>query len=148
MVTATRNAVDSLNKQLANWSVLYVKLHHYHWFVQGNNFFTLHTKFEELYNEAAGYVDALAERVLMLKGRPIASMKEFLEHASVKEAKNNENANQMIENCIDDFNVMINELKQAIQIAQESNDEATADLLIGMQSSLEKHVWMLSSFLG
>jgi starvation-inducible DNA-binding protein len=148
MATATINAVDVLNKQIANWSVLYIKLHNYHWFVQGNQFFTLHTKFEELYTEAAAYIDELAERVLTLKGRPLASMKEFLEQSSVKEAKNNENANQMVENCIDDFNVIINELKKGVQVAQDSNDETTADMLIGIQASLEKHVWMLSSFLG
>ena len=35
-----------LNKQLANWNVLYTKLHKYHWYVKGPHFFTLHEKFE------------------------------------------------------------------------------------------------------
>ncbi len=148
MATATMSTVEVINKQLANWSVMYVKLHNYHWNVKGQQFFTLHTKFEELYNEAAAYIDELAERILTLQGKPLASMKEYLEEASVKEAKNNENANQMVENCIDDFNIMINELKKGIKVAQDAEDETTADMLIGMQTSLEKHVWMLSSFLG
>lgn len=41
-----------LNKQIANWNVLFVKLHNYQWYVKGDQFFTLHAKFEELYNEA------------------------------------------------------------------------------------------------
>ncbi len=44
---------ESLNTQVANFSVLYMKLHNYHWYVKGENFFTLHVKFEELYTEAA-----------------------------------------------------------------------------------------------
>ncbi|HEY2420731.1 MAG TPA: ferritin-like domain-containing protein, partial [Neobacillus sp.] len=44
--------VSVLNKQIANWTVLYVKLHNYHWYVKGGQFFTLHVKFEEFYNEA------------------------------------------------------------------------------------------------
>ena len=27
------NVVEVLNKQVANWNVLYVKLHNYHWYV-------------------------------------------------------------------------------------------------------------------
>lgn len=40
-----------LNEQVANLNVLYVKIHNYHWYVKGENFFTLHVKFEELYND-------------------------------------------------------------------------------------------------
>lgn len=46
MATATeaniKTVVETLNKQIANWGVLYVKIHNYHWFVKGKNFFTLH----------------------------------------------------------------------------------------------------------
>ncbi|MDV2888476.1 ferritin-like domain-containing protein, partial [Alkalihalophilus pseudofirmus] len=59
---------DTLNKQVANFSVLYMKLHHYHWYVQGENFFTLHVKFEELYTEAALHLDTIAERLLAVGG--------------------------------------------------------------------------------
>lgn len=57
--------VDSVNVQVANFTVLYEKLHHYHWFVIGHHFFTLHEKFEELYNEITSTLDEMAERVLI-----------------------------------------------------------------------------------
>ena len=60
----TQELIQAINKQVANWTVLYVKLHHYHWFVTGHHFFTLHEKFEELYDEANGHIDVLAERIL------------------------------------------------------------------------------------
>ena len=44
--------VKEMNIQVSTWSVMYAKLHNYHWYVKGNQFFTLHTKFEELYDEA------------------------------------------------------------------------------------------------
>lgn len=40
---------NSLNTQLSNWFLLYSKLHRFHWYVKGPHFFTLHEKFEELY---------------------------------------------------------------------------------------------------
>ncbi|ANB56776.1 general stress protein 20U [Anoxybacillus sp. B7M1] len=143
-----KNLTDIVNKQIANWSVLYIKLHNYHWFVKGQQFFTLHTKFEELYNEAALHIDELAERLLALGGAPVATMKECLESASVKEAKGNETAEEMVGALVSDFETMIQELKDGMQLADEVGDETTGDMLLGIHQSLEKHVWMLKSFLG
>ncbi|AKS39323.1 general stress protein [Anoxybacillus gonensis] len=140
--------IDIVNKQIANWNVLYVKLHNYHWYVKGPQFFTLHTKFEELYNEAALHIDELAERLLALGGKPLATMKEYLAVASVQEAKGNETAEEMVAEIVRDFETMIEELKDGMNYAGEINDETTGDMLLGIHQSLEKHVWMLKSFLG
>lgn len=142
------NLIPILNKQIANWSVLFVKLHNYHWYVKGNQFFTLHLKFEELYNEAALHIDNLAERVLAIKGQPLATMKDYLSTSSVAEAKGNESANEMVAEIIRDFETVIGELKEGMKAAEEANDETTGDMLLAIHTSLEKHVWMLSSFLG
>lgn len=140
------NVVSALNKQIANWNVLFVKLHNYHWFVKGQQFFTLHLKFEELYTEAAGYIDQLAERVLSIGGRPIATMREYLAEASVKEASGGEKAIDMAAAIVTDFKIVITELKAGMKEAENAGDEATSDMLLGIRSSLEKHVWMLASF--
>lgn len=140
--------IDIVNKQVANWNVLYVKLHNYHWYVKGPQFFTLHTKFEELYNEAALHIDELAERLLALGGKPLATMKDYLAVASVHEAKGNETAEEMVEEIVRDFKTMIQELKDGMNYAGEIDDETTGDMLLGIHQSLEKHVWMLKSFLG
>lgn len=139
--------VDVLNKQLANWNVLFVKLHNFHWYVKGEQFFTLHAKFEELYGEAAQYVDDLAERILAVQGTPLATMKDYLATATVTEAKGGETAQQMVQAIADDFTKLIGELQAGMEIAQANNDESTSDMLLGIHTSLEKHVWMLRSFL-
>jgi starvation-inducible DNA-binding protein len=140
--------VSVLNKQIANWSVLYTKLHNYHWYVKGGQFFTLHVKFEEFYNQAGIHVDELAERLLAIGGRPAATMKEYLEISSIKEASSNESAEEMVESVINDFSIIIGELKEGMSYAEEKNDETTGDMLLAIHSELEKHVWMLTAFLG
>jgi starvation-inducible DNA-binding protein len=144
----SKQLTDIVNKQIANWSVLYIKLHNYHWYVKGPQFFTLHEKFEQLYNEAALYIDELAERLLALGGAPVATMKECLEQSSVKEATGQETAEQMVATIVSDFETMIGELKEGMQVAEEVGDETTGDMLLGIHQSLEKHIWMLKSFLG
>jgi starvation-inducible DNA-binding protein len=140
--------VSVLNKQIANWSVLYMKLHNYHWYVKGGQFFTLHAKFEEFYNEAGLHVDELAERLLAIGGNPVATMKECLELSSIREASGSETADEMVQSVINDFSIVIGELKEGMSLSEEVNDETTGDMLLAIHSGLEKHVWMLSAFLG
>lgn len=142
------NLTDVLNKQIANWSVMFIKLHNYHWYVSGDQFFTLHTKFEELYNEGALHIDELAERLLSIGGKPVATMKEALAAASIQEASGRESSREMVESIVSDFTQMISELKNGMEIAESVNDETTGDMLLAIHSALEKHVWMLNSFLG
>jgi starvation-inducible DNA-binding protein len=138
---------NSLNKQIANWSVLYTKLHRFHWFVKGPSFFTLHEKFEELYNEAAANVDTIAERSLAAGGRPIATMSEFLEHASIQDNGSEEKAEEMVASLISDYSTISSELKQLAGLADEEGDPVTEDLAIGLIEDLEKKIWMLRAFL-
>ncbi|MFK7696252.1 Dps family protein [Paenibacillus sp. HJGM_3] len=144
----TQNLTDVLNTQIANWSLLFTKLHNYHWYVKGPQFFTLHLKFEELYTEAALHVDNLAERLLALGGSPVATLHEIIEIATVKDAAGNENANEMVRTLVIDFGIIVGELKEGMNMADREGDETTGDMLLAIHSSLEKHVWMLKSYLG
>ncbi|CAI6021122.1 DNA protection during starvation protein 1 [Paenibacillus sp. JJ-100] len=152
---ATKNKTDQaksieqvLNRQVANLNVLYVKIHNYHWYVKGPNFFTLHVKFEEFYNEVTAQMDEIAERMLTLKGSPAATMKEYLEIASIQEASGKEDANTMVQNLIEDFATLSNEYQEGIDLAEEAEDQPTADMLTGFKADLEKHMWMLRAYLG
>ncbi|NLD27169.1 MAG: DNA starvation/stationary phase protection protein [Acholeplasmataceae bacterium] len=139
--------ITLLNKEVANFGVLYTKLHNFHWLVEGNQFYQLHAKFEELYDEATEHFDALAERILMLEGRPVATLKEFLELATIKEANGGENDMAMVEAVVDDFALIDKELSEGIKLAEAVEDDVTVDLLTGIRSSLQKHLWMLRTVL-
>jgi starvation-inducible DNA-binding protein len=144
----TEKLTEVLNTQIANWSLLFTKLHNYHWYVKGAQFFTLHLKFEELYTEAALHVDNLAERLLALGGSPVATLHEIIEKTTLKDAAGNENANEMVRTLVADFGIIVGELKEGMSIADREGDETTGDMFLVIHSSLEKHVWMLKSYLG
>ncbi len=138
---------DELNVQLSNWSVLYFKLHHYHWYVKGPHFPVLHAKFEELYDMAALKLDELAERILSIEGKPVSTMKEFLAQATIKEADKAKTENDMLSATIEDLKELIEGLKAAASSAEEAEDTATSDMLIGQVEELQKQVWMLKATL-
>ncbi|MDG0812554.1 Dps family protein [Cohnella rhizosphaerae] len=137
-----------LNRQVANWTVLFTKLHHFHWYVKGSEFFTLHSKFEALYEDAAARMDETAERLLAIGGHPVSTLKESLSLATVDEASGGESAAQMVGIAIADYAKLVEELAAGIASAQAAGDEATADLFIGQTADLQKTIWMLNAFLG
>lgn len=144
----SKELIQEMNKQVSTWSVMYAKLHNYHWFVKGPQFFTLHAKFEELYNEATEHMDEIAERILTLGGEPTATLKEHLEQSVVSEANGTEKANGMVQALVDDFDKIMKSLKKGMDLAAKDQDDMTEDLLNSIYQSIEKHQWMLNAFLG
>lgn len=138
----------ALNLQIANWNVLYTKLHRFHWYVKGPSFFTLHEKFEELYNEAATVVDQLAERLLAIGGEPIATMKEYLDVATIEETKGEKKASEMVATLVEDYKKIKEDLIQLANLAEENQDVITNDLAVGLIEKIDTHVWMLTAYLG
>lgn len=136
-----------VNKEIANFSVLYTKIHNYHWFVNGPHFFELHQKLEEIYKEVTSNYDELAERLLAIGEKPVATLKEYLELTTIEEATGNENTEDMVQSVISDFEKLSEEFLEIIEVAEEE-DPVTADMLTGMKKSLNKHAWMLRAYLG
>jgi starvation-inducible DNA-binding protein len=133
-----------LNVHVANFSVLFTKLHHFHWFVEGPQFFALHAKFEELYDHVNELYDAFAERLITIGGHPGSMMKEYLAIATIKEASGEKTVKEMVSSLIADMEAFVLSLKELTSLAQEHKDEATADLAIGTIAEFEKTLWMLN----
>lgn len=144
---ASQVALNTLNKEVANYGLLFVKLHNYHWYISGPHFFTYHEKLEELYNLVAELYDDVAERLLMNDGEPYATMKEYLEFATLQEGDRNADTEQMIKDVIDDFKQIRQEMQDAME-SFEDGDEAIEDTFVSHIERLEKEIWMMSAALG
>ncbi len=137
-----------LNQYLANLHILYTKLHNYHWNVEGRGFFQLHSKLEELYDATAEELDAVAERILTLGFRPAATLKEYLELATLKEvASVAVTGDEVIKALQADFALIIGELRAALKIADENDDQVSVDLFVGSIGNYEKTLWMFRAYL-
>ncbi|WP_159888585.1 Dps family protein [Paenibacillus puerhi] len=144
---ADKELIGLLNQQVANFSVLHMKLHQHHWFVKGSGFFDLHKKFEELYDEASLTMDEIAERILALKGAPVSTSKEIAAATTLKEHAPLGTAEAMVKSLRDDYVQLIDEFKETMDAAEEKEDEGTHDMLNTMRTTLQKHVWMLDAYL-
>lgn len=142
----TSNTVQELNILLADYHLYYQKLRNYHWNVIGKNFFDLHEKFEELYDDAKIKIDEIAERILTLRYQPTSNLSEYLEKANVKESKSDLSDSQMIKNLLDDHGTILKQMRKVIEIAEKGGDEGTIDLIGAYIRELEKTSWMLDAW--
>lgn len=140
------NVVSALHQLLADFQVHYTNLRGFHWNIKGHGFFVLHSKFEDLYNDAAEKVDELAERILMLGGTPENKFSEYLKVAQVKEISNVSCGSDAVDSILATYNHLISEERNVIALADEAGDVVTADLLTGYLKEQEKMIWMLVAF--
>ncbi|WP_087972833.1 Dps family protein [Oceanobacillus rekensis] len=139
--------INFLNQMLSNYVVMYVKLHRYHWYVQGRHFFLLHEKFEEMYNRFAEDLDTIAERILMIDGKPLATMIKYLKESTLEEATADDKETEIIAQLIEDYTQIVSEINQSgMELAVKFNDDPTADMLTDLQGKLEKDIWMLKAY--
>ena len=54
----------------------------------------------------------------------------------------------MVEALSTDFENISKQLEEAIEVASNAEDDVTEDMFIGMQTNIDKHNWMLKSYLG
>ena len=142
------NAVaGSLNILLADSTVFYQKLRHYHWNVQGPKFFELHAKFEEIYEKWAPFVDQIAERIIALDTVPLHTLADMLKHAMLKEDPELSDGTEMVNRTIADLTALVAAMHGIISAAEEAGDRTTANLLDDIADAAEGDVWMLKAWL-
>lgn len=139
------NMLNELNKFLANLNVFYRKLQNYHWNIQGEDFFTIHAKLEEYYNEINSQIDEVAEFILILGGQPLGRVKDYLEITTIKEAENKGiRTKEIFSNLIADFSELLKEVKEIKKEAENIGNCETSTFMDEFIANYIKKLWMLN----
>ena len=144
--TQSKNTVKELNQLLACYHVYYQNLRNFHWNVTGENFFDLHGRFEEFYMEARSRIDAIAERILTLRHRPMSTLSTYLDKSLIAEAGLVADDREMVHTILDNHRVLIDCMRNTLRAASKVEDEGTIDLIGGFLADLEKSSWMLDAW--
>ncbi len=143
-----KKIADKLNVLLANYSVFYQNTRGSHWNIKGEQFFTLHPKFEELYNNLVLKIDEIAERILTLGATPAHNYSDYLAVSTIKESKEVTDGHKSVEIILNSFKVVIDLQRELLDITDEAGDEGTNSQMSDYITEQEKEVWMYNSFLG
>jgi len=121
--------VTELNVLLADYHVYYQKLRNFHWNILGKNFFDLHNKFEEMYNDTRAKIDEVAERIVTLKYHPISKLSDYIEVSKIKESSPLLSDEEMVAEIINDHRILLEQLTKVIDRAEKAKDEGSKDLI-------------------
>lgn len=147
---AQKDVKTFLNEFVATQGLLYTRLHQFHWYVKGSHFFTLHEKFEELYDTATNDMDDVAERLVAIGGDPYATLEEFKEHSILSESLDDKNLFQddMVKAIVKDYQSIRDFLTEGIKLTDQQEDFVSNDMLIAIKQTIDKNIWMLQAYLG
>ena len=139
---------EDLNLFLSNLNVFYRKLQNYHWNIKGEDFFTVHAKLEELYDDINEQIDEIAEHILIIDGQPLGTMKDYLDTAQIQEASNEKIcSNKIFETVLKDYNILIENATKVKEDADNDKKYDTSALMDEYLQNFKKIVWMIRQML-
>ena len=148
MSESDRSKIASgLSALLADSYTLYLMTHNFHWNVKGPMFNTLHVMFMQQYTEQWNALDLIAERIRALGFPAPGTYKEFVALASVKEIEGVPSALEMVRHLVTAQEATARTARSIFPVADQANDQPTADLLTQRLDVPEQTAWMLRSLL-
>lgn len=136
--------LNNLNTFLSDLNVFYRKLQNYHWNIKGKDFFTVHAKLEEYYDEVNEKIDEIAEHILSLEGQPLGTLRDYLNTTRIKEAENKKVDSTLVLNeLIKDYSMLLQDVKNIKNLADTNSETKTSALMDGIIEDYTKKLWML-----
>ena len=136
---------ELLGNNLASTYVLYHKTHAYHWNVTGPMFYSVHKLTDEQYQDLAGAVDEVAERIRSLGFPSPVGLKDYYERSSIKDVEGIPEAGAMLRELALDNQHLARTMRETVEKAEEIGDTYTADFVTGRIGVHEENGWMLNA---
>lgn len=144
---AIRSKVNSiLNRRLADAVDLQMQMKQAHWNVKGPNFIGLHELFDRIYESVSSYVDLIAERIVQLGGIAEGTVRIAVSRSSLSDYPLSIGDGSLhveaVSKALSDFG---NEVRSAIDDAEELDDADTTDLLTEVSRGIDKWLWFVEA---
>jgi starvation-inducible DNA-binding protein len=138
---------DALNLVLADTYALMGLTHQAHWNVEGADFFQLHKAFEEQYENLFEAVDEIAERVRALDSYAAGGLSKLARMAEMDEFTAPLPQKDFVSGLVANHDKLLEDALHTREMAGETGDLETQDLMIKRIAWHQKAVWMLKSYL-
>ena len=138
---------ESLNNLLSNTAVLYFSSHRAHWNVEGVDFREYHDLFGEIYEDTYDSIDPIAESIRKLGDFPIA-LGDAEDMSSYEDDSATTDARELAMDIYEKNKIYLEMVKEAFNVANDSNEQGVANLLAGRIEMHEKWDWQLRASLG
>ena len=138
---------DLLKTYLASTFSYYLKAHMFHWNVEGPDFGELHDFFSNIYQDAFGAVDPIAEFIRTTEEYAPGSLTRFHELTQIQDQIKVPRAQLMLEELLADTQTMIDMSKQMFDASTEVGRDDVANFAADRMAAHGKYSWQLKSYL-
>ncbi len=139
---------ESLNARLADGLDLHSQIKVAHWNIKGPNFSSLHPLFETFAVSLANHNDAIAERAVTLGGRAYGTARHVAANSKLPEYPQETSRDlEHVKLLAERIEGYLGGLRETRKQGEQDGDTDTVDLLTGIVSEFEKHVWFLRASL-
>jgi starvation-inducible DNA-binding protein len=135
-----------LNILLSNFQVYYQNLRGLHWNIRGKRFFSLHVKFEELYNDAQEKIDMVAERILTLGSTPLHTFEDYLKNNRLEVGHNVSKDTEAVHLIMASLSDLLKIERVILDESDKINDEGTNSMMSDFIKEQEKTIWMMKAW--
>jgi len=146
-VNDAKDLAKDLNDLLSNFQVYYQNLRGIHWNIKGKRFFDLHTKFEELYDDANIKVDEIAERILTLGETPLHTFEDYMQTVKIPVGRDVYQDEKAVKLIVDSLSGLLKIERTILEKSGAVNDEGTNSMMSDFITEQEKTVWMMKAWL-
>jgi starvation-inducible DNA-binding protein len=146
---ATRaTMIETLNQQLADSLDLYSQTKQAHWNVKGKDFYQLHLLFDEHAEHVEEWIDTIAERVTALGGTAMGTARMSAANSRLPEYPTDiTDGMAHVEALVERWGNYATTAREAIDVADEHNDQDTADLFTDISRQADMDLWFLEAHL-
>jgi starvation-inducible DNA-binding protein len=139
---------DALMPVFANATIMYHRVHGFHWNVVGEDFPQWHEKFLEIYEDVYSSLDPLAESIRKMGTVAPFCLWDLTEHATVNDEHVGDfDANILVHNLLMTNNGVLVSLNSAFRVASAANQQGIANFLAERIDMHQKWNWQLSASL-
>jgi starvation-inducible DNA-binding protein len=139
--------VDSLKVLLGSTFSFYVKIHGFHFNIEGDNFPQYHAFLGDFYADVYGSIDPVGEYIRTLNSYTPGSLTRFAELTIIQDQLKVPRAELMMAELAEDNAKIIDLLNTCFAAAEEENKQGIANFIAERLDAHEKHAWMLRSIL-
>jgi starvation-inducible DNA-binding protein len=123
----------------------YVKVHSFHWNVEGSDFYEYHKLFEEIYNEVYGAIDPFAENVRKLGAYMPTSYHNLSMLTKIEDEDRVPSKDEMVQELIQDSERIRVILKKNYDAAEATGEHGLSNFLAERMDAHRKHEWFLKA---
>jgi starvation-inducible DNA-binding protein len=131
---------------LANATVMYYKVHQFHWNIEGIEFTQYHEFFGDLYAEVYGSIDPTAEWLRKLDEYAPVSMDELFKYKTLKEESQRvEKLEDIFVSLIAANQEVLDSLNKVFTIANANKQQGVCNFIADRIDTHQKHAWFLKA---